>query len=99
MFGLIGKLIGAAALGAAGYYGYKRFFGSTDAMACDVEQPWYMPEPGYSCGMKTSSGEITGMQYQKGEWVYQFNSGHLARESEMKLQNKAALSGAAVRIL
>jgi hypothetical protein len=68
-------------------------------MACDVEQPWYLPEPKYSCGQSRNVGEIVGMQYQKGEWVYQFNSGHLARESEMKPQNKAALSGAVVNIL
>ena len=94
MFGLSGKLVGAVVVGAAGYFGYKRFFGSTPAFACDAEFPWYLPEPKYSCGMKTSSGEITGLQYQSGEWVYQFNSGHLAKESAMNVQNKAALSGA-----
>lgn len=99
MFRLIGTIAGAAVLGTVGFLGYKRFFGSTDAFACDVEPPWYLPEPKYDCGMKTSSGEIVGRQYQAGEWVYQFNSGHLARESAMNLQNKATLSGAGVQIL
>lgn len=100
MLGSLIKLsVGAAVLGAVGYFGYRRFYGSTATFACDVTTPWYLPAPKFACGQKTSSGEITGLQYQSGEWVYQFTNGHLAKESAMNSQNKAALSGAVVAIL
>ena len=91
--------IGAVVVGAVGYLGYRRFYGSTATFACDVTTPWYLPTPQFACGQKTSSGEIVGLQYQSGEWVYQFTSGHLAKESAMNLQNKATLSGVVVAIL
>lgn len=108
MFGLIGKLIGAAALGAVGYVGYKRFFGSTDAMACDVETPWYLPTPKYSCGESRKVGEIVGMQYQAGEWVYNIKTSSQGNDEslnaiavkESAMESAAPLlKGAAVRIL
>jgi hypothetical protein len=97
MLGSLIKLgIGAAVVGAVGYLGYQRYYGSTAAFACDVSTPWYLPTPKFSCGQKTSSGEITGLQYQAGEWVYQFTNGHFGKEAAMTLK---ALSGAVVAIL
>jgi len=92
MFRLFGTLASAAVLGGLGYLGYKRFYGSTDAMNCDGGYPWYLPAPLYGCGQNTSHGAINGMQYQSGEWVYRFADGTMAKESAMSASGTTSTS-------